>query len=300
MAIQPLSSDRLVDFISYCKTFGREHDESYISDEDLSPDTFEIGEDEPAYILLSDANQLIGAASLMLEDYRHNRTGRFRIFHVLSQKADEYQLLLKAILSHCSNLDWVYLFLPENRHDARNAFEQAGFTIQRYSWLMQRPHREVGDFTFPVGFHLHPFDVTRDVEAWCDVRNAGFKDLLGQMDIFPEQVVRMVEEQGYFKEGMLILCNDEEPVGTVRVTEEVNDNNKRIGFIGGLAIVPKYQHQGLGRKLLRAAIQAGYRNGLETTELVVNSENERAAALYLDEGFEKKQTMICYQYIIES
>jgi len=89
-------------------------------------------------------------------------------------------------------------------------------------------------------------------------------------------------------------------VGTVRVTEEVNDNNKRIGFIGGLAIVPKYQHQGLGRKLLRAAIQAGYRNGLETTELVVNSENERAAALYLDEGFEKKQTMICYQYIIES
>jgi mycothiol synthase len=66
--------------------------------------------------------------------------------------------------------------------------------------------------------------------------------------------------------------------------------------IGPLAIIPEYQGRGLGRALLRASLSFAKEKGYSRTILCVNAENERAKALYLDEGFKQVEAVTCYRF----
>jgi mycothiol synthase len=68
--------------------------------------------------------------------------------------------------------------------------------------------------------------------------------------------------------------------------------------IGPVAVIPKYQGKGLGRILLRAALQFAKEKGYKGTILSVNGENERAQALYIQEGFKQVEAVVCYQYFL--
>lgn len=70
--------------------------------------------------------------------------------------------------------------------------------------------------------------------------------------------------------------------------------------IGPLAIIPEYQGQGLGRLLLRASLQFAKEKGYHKTILSVNGENERAQALYVNEGFRQVEGVACYEYIFQA
>ena len=69
--------------------------------------------------------------------------------------------------------------------------------------------------------------------------------------------------------------------------------------IGPLAILPEYQGKGLGRQLLRASLQFAKENSYKRTILSVNGENERAQALYIQEGFKQVEGVTCYQFELE-
>lgn len=61
-----------------------------------------------------------------------------------------------------------------------------------------------------------------------------------------------------------------------------------------MAIILEYRGRNLGRNLIRAAVEFGRDNGYENSSLSVNAENTNAAKLYLNEGFEEKAVMVCY------
>ncbi|USK39612.1 GNAT family N-acetyltransferase [Cytobacillus firmus] len=66
--------------------------------------------------------------------------------------------------------------------------------------------------------------------------------------------------------------------------------------IGSLALIPEYQGKGLGRMLLRKALQFGFDQSYKHIYLSVNGANEQAKSLYLQEGFKEAEGFVCYSY----
>ncbi len=74
-------------------------------------------------------------------------------------------------------------------------------------------------------------------------------------------------------------------VGWCDVSRLMGESRAHIGVLG-LGLLPEFRHQGLGRKLMEAAISDSWSKGLTRIELNVREDNENAKALYEKLGFE--------------
>jgi mycothiol synthase len=297
MNIEYLYQSKLPDFISYCKDHRSEVDDSLLYDEDLAH--FSPNEENPTYILLDDEAKIIGTVSLSIDAYhKRGKKARIRIMHCSIPEFEYYELMLKAILKHTSDLKNIFLFIKEENTAVADIFEKLAFSIERYSYVLIRPAVDNIKPSFPEGYHLEVFQPGKDEETWCKIRNAAFSKLAGSTTpMTPDMINKMLSSENHLSAGMLILYHEETPVGIVRGTKEFEDG-EFLTFIGPLALIPEYQHKGLGRNLLRAAISFGAKIDMPKTMLTVNAENQRALELYLKEGFEKIEAVVCYNYDI--
>jgi mycothiol synthase len=297
MRIERLTEERVGEFIGYCKRYKKELDDSFLYDEDLR--NFKPDNENPTYIAVDDSGEITGTASLIIDDRaRAGRKARFRVFHSKLNDFHTYEVLLEAILNHKEGLDNVFLFVPIVNEQLIKAVESIKFKVERYSFLLVREDLEVPDVALPEGYRIKSFKIGEDEEIWCQVRNASFTNLRGnETPITPETVKRMNSGEDFIEGGCMILFHEDKPVGVVRDAKD-DFEDKPIMNIGPLAIIPEYQGKGLGRQLLRQAIKFAKENGYGRTVLCVNAENERAKALYLQEGFNQVEAVACYKYDI--
>jgi len=295
LKIEALKNDRIQDFIKYCKKHKMEIDDSFLYDEDLRD--FKPDEDNPTYIAIDDDNDIKAVASLLADEYnRRGRKGRFRIFHSEIQKVEYYDMLLKSILKHTEGLDKLNIFVPLVNEELMKMMEALNFQIERYSYLLVRDDLKVPGYDLPEGYEIRAFRPGKDEESWCEVRNSAFANLQGsETPLMPNQVAKLVLADDYIEGGLLMLYHNEKPVGVVRGAKDEYEG-RPIMNIGPLAIIPQYQGRGLGRILLRASIKFAKDNGYDRTILCVNAENERAKALYIQEGFRQVEGVVCYKY----
>lgn len=298
MKVEALKNDRVADFVSYCKKHKAEIDDSFLYDEDLK--SFEANGENPTYIVTNDIDEVIGTASLIIDEYnRRGRKGRFRIFHSETINMDCYNMLMEAILNHREGLDKLNIFIPTVNNGLMEVFEKLDFSIERYSFLLVREDLQVPSLILPENYEIKPFRVGIDEEVWCKVRNAGFAKLQGsETPATPEMIVKMISGEDYIEGGLMILYHNQEPVGVVRGAMDEYDEAP-IMNIGPLAIIPEYQGQGLGRSLLRASLRFAKDKNLSRTILCVNAENDKAKSLYLQEGFKQVEAVACYKYVLE-
>lgn len=297
MKIEALKNDRVADFIAYCKKHKAEIDDSFLYDEDLK--SFEPNGENPTYILTNDIGEIIGTASLIIDEYnRRGRKGRFRIFHTEMEGLDCYKLLMEAILKHGEGLDKLNIFIPIVNNKLMEAFEKINFITERYSFLLVREDLQVPKLNLPENYEIKPFRAGIDEEIWCKVRNEGFAKLQGsETPATPEMIAKMISGEDYIEGGLMILYHNQEPVGVVRgAADEYED--APIMNIGPLAIIPEYQGRGLGRELLRASLGFAKHKNFNRTILCVNAENDRAKSLYLQEGFKQVEAVVCYKYVL--
>lgn len=298
MKAEALKSERIADFIAYCKKHRKEVDDSFLYDEDLKE--FTPNEENPTYIIIDMNGEIIAAASLIINDYfRRGGKARFRIFHSEIQALEHYQQLMQSLLPHIGNLEKAFIFIPMTEKRVMGFVEALNFTVDRYAFLLVRENLEVQDIILPDGYVIKSFRPGQDEDIWCEVRNAGFAKLKGsETPIVPEMVEKMVLSAEYLEGGMIILFHHDNPVGIVRGSiDEYED--EPIMNIGPLAILPEYQGKGLGRALLRASLQFAKENNYKRTILSVNGENERAKALYIQEGFKQVEAVTCYEYLLK-
>ncbi|MCM3665071.1 GNAT family N-acetyltransferase [Mesobacillus subterraneus] len=295
MKVEALKMEQLENLKEYCKKHRKELDDSFLYDEDLH--NFKIDGENPTYILTDSSGNIKGAASLILDDYhRRGKRARFRIFHSESHDGQYYKQLFEEILKHTKSLDHVFLFVPLLNQKLKDVMEKLKFDVERYTFLLVREDLEVREPSIPEGFEIRSFRPGTDEDAWCMVRNAAFSDLKGsETAITPEMVAKMPSESDYLDGGMMILFENEKPVGVVRGSDDEYEDSP-IMNIGPLAILPEYQGKGLGRVLLRAAIQFSKEKGYKRCVLCVNADNEQAKALYLQEGFVEAEGVVCYRY----
>ena len=297
MKVMSLEKERVSDFVTYCKKHRREIDDSYLYDSDL--EEFEVSDENPTYILTSDQDVIVGAASLVLDDYhKRGKRARFRIFHSEIEEIRHYQMLLQALLRHTSDLDKIFLFIPVANKKLTEMIEGLKFSVERFSFVLVREDLEVPEVHFPEGYELRPFLPGEDEENWRQVRNAAFSTLKGsETPITTEGVAELLTHQDYIEGGMMILFHQGNPVGVIRGADDEYENAP-IMNIGPVAIIPEYQGRGLGGTLLRASLQFARKKGYKRTILCVNGENDRAKALYIQAGFKQVEAVACYQYFL--
>ncbi|QAT60206.1 GNAT family N-acetyltransferase [Acidilutibacter cellobiosedens] len=295
MKIEALKDEKTEDFIMYCKKHRMEIDDSFLYDEDLKD--FKIGEENPTYIVTDYQEKLIAAISLIVDDYaRRDKKARFRIFHSEIEDISIYNMLMKAILNHTKGLDKVSLFVPAVNKKLIGFIERLNFAIERYSFILVRDDMKIPELNLPQDYEIRPFQPGKDEKTWCDVRNAGFAKLQGsEAPINSETVTKMISSDDNIEGGMMILYHKDKPVGIVRGSADEYEDLP-IMNIGPLAVIPEYQGKGLGRILLRASLNFAKERAYNRTILCVNAENERARALYLQEGFKQVEKAICYKY----
>lgn len=297
MKIENLSQERMGDFISYCKSHRKEVDDSFLYDDDL--ERFKIGEENPTYLLMDEEENIIGVASLIIDEYyKKGKKGRFRIFHSITNNVEYYKKLLREILKHTEGINEIFVFVNEENKGIMNILNSLNFYIERYSFTLIRDAGPIEAAIFPEGFNLKTFEFNRDEEHWCEVRNAGFTKLKGsETPRTPEMISEMQYDGGLLPGGMKILYNHDEPVGIVGVSSEIEDGIE-YAFIYSLAVKPERQGKALGRNLLRLALHYGETLGIDRGMLTVNGENDKALNLYHKEGFYKDEVAICYNYDI--
>jgi mycothiol synthase len=286
-----LTADLIPAFKQYYNRYSSEQDESFPPGDD-----YMLREDEPAYLLLDDAGIIHGAAVLMNHKaYAEAESARFRMFHCDVQYDINYRLLLDEILKHTSGLNDIYCFVEDNRTGIRDSWERTGFTIKRYSWVLKRITSGYTQPEFPQGYELRTFRPGMDEEAWCDIINESFAEMQGHTQLYPEKIGEWRKDPSYIADGMKLLWHGNNPVGTMALIKE-DENNEEVIFIEAVGILNSYQGQGLGKNMIRAGIEFAENFGTKHVMLSVNAENERAAELYLKEGFRKDALFICYSY----
>jgi mycothiol synthase len=274
----------LKDFLSYCQKYGGEHDDSY-----LPGDDFVIDDDHPSFLLYDEDLRVCGASSLMLEEqYRRAGKGRFMIFHSTQAELAGYRSLLEAVLAEATGVvRSVYLFVTP-APEIQRVLEELGFEIERYSFIMKRKMTNT-EVHLQEGVSFVTFNEREHRELYCHIVNSAFKKIAGHIDINPGRVSAMIEKYNVPAEGIQLLYFEGTPAGLF-FSEIIEEG--MLG-IGPIAVLPEYQGRGLGRTLLRRAVQLSQRLGLDSV-LSVNAENEKALSLYLKEGFTKVDTRICY------
>ena len=285
--IKKVEDSILKSFIEYSRRVGPEHDDSYLPSDDFVAD-----ERHPSVALLNEEGKMIGAASLILEDhYRKARKGRFMIFHSVTSQAEAYRSLLNAIKGMISEIDEVYLFVSPEQ-PIQSILEEIGFSLERYSFILKRRLHSVS-LEIPNEIHFVDFDPETHGEIYCNIINLAFAEIAGHLDIDQEWLRRFLLRSNVPSSGIQLLIKVDEPIGLF--FSEVNEDG--LLEIGPLAVLPNYQGQGYGRLLLRKALLLSLDLGVESV-LSVNAENEKALSLYIEEGFEKAWTKVCYKFAL--
>lgn len=295
MKVEVLKNERIGDFVKYCEKHRLEVDDTFLYEEDFKD--FVPNEENPTYIITDQQGELIAAASLIIDDYnRRGRKGRFRIFHSEIEDIECYKILMQAILKHTDDLDKIFVYVQVVNKKMMEFIEGLKFYVDRYSFLLVREDLEVPEFSLPEDYEIKPFILGKDEKIWCEVRNESFAKLKGsETPITPEMVAKMISAEDNIEGGSMILYHKERPVGVVRGTMDEYEDSQ-IMNIGPLAIIPEYQCKGLGRSLLRASLRFAKEKFYKRTILCVNAENERAKALYIQEGFKQVEAVACYGY----
>lgn len=133
---------------------------------------------------------------------------------------------------------------------------------------------------------------SKKITEYCAQLNLNFLNIKGHTETKEQDIIELFRTPTYMPNGLMLLEYKKRPIGTLYVCRDEDDLHS--ANIEMLSVHPEYRHRGLGRLLLRKAIQFAFSNKLNKIYLSVNAESESAVSLYLSEGFESEEVAVCY------
>ena len=109
---------------------------------------------------------------------------------------------------------------------------------------------------------------------------------IGLVDAVPVEASRAFVRSVHATGGVHLVAVTQggEVVGWCDIDRSPREGFRHVGSLG-MGLLPAWRGRGLGRRLMEAAIAAGWDAGLERIELEVFASNTRAFALYEKLGF---------------
>jgi mycothiol synthase len=182
---------------------------------------------------------------------------------------------------------------------------QAGFTIDRYFYRMQRsllapiPQPEL-----PAGFTIRALQGVDEVPAWNEMFNQSFVDHWSFEPETLEYRLHWMQQPTYEAELDQIAIAPDGTFAAFSYSSIDRKENARAGCLEGwvnlLGTRRGFRQMGLGRAMLLTGLYLLKARGMETALLGVDSENPSGALrLYQSVGFQKRYTFLTYGKEIE-
>lgn len=182
--------------------------------------------------------------------------------------------LIKAMLPllHSREMDYVIFSTPSTLHN--HWLPVLGFSYQQTVYHMQRSGYEPILLTKP---RLQIRKATMDdLETLCAIDHQCFTESANSM---PSRFINIIDDNNYS-----LLTASLEGSDTLIGKAHIRWQDDMAVF-SDIAIVPKFQRQGLGGELLCYCINQALMNGKSTIALDVETTNRNALDLYLRHGF---------------
>ena len=133
------------------------------------------------------------------------------------------------------------------------------------------------------------------LDQHAEVKYRSFRDEI-DAQVFPclgdrfgcQRLMREIRNKpGFLPAATWLIASPEGYCGTI---QGVMDRGP-IGAIQNVGVIPSYRGLGLGRALIRRALDGFYRVGLRRAYLEVTAENSAAVLLYREVGFRRAKTL---------
>jgi len=140
---------------------------------------------------------------------------------------------------------------------------------------------------------IRPIEL-RDIEQFQHVTNLVMRErqYLAFVEGFPlDEAATFVARNLRLGNPQCVAEHDGRIVGWCDIRRSELPVHAHVGTLG-MGVLPEYRGQGVGGRLIRAAIDAARDAGFERVELHVYGRNTRAAALYRKMGFAHEGTLV--------
>lgn len=180
--------------------------------------------------------------------------------------------LIKAMLPlfHARELEYVIFSTPSTLHN--HWLPVLGFSYQQTVYHMQRTGYE------PILINKPRLSIRKatmdDLDMLCAIDHQCFSESAMSM---PSRFINLFDDDNY---SLFVAALDQQIIGKAHIRWESD-----MAVFSDIAIVPKFQRQGLGGELLCFCINQSLTNGKSIIALDVETTNRNALDLYLRHGF---------------
>jgi mycothiol synthase len=188
----------------------------------------------------------------------------------------------------------------EDQAEWRTLLQAEGFSIDRYSYVMQRSLDEPIDTPrIPEGFVIREVAGAHEAVQWTEMFNLSFIDHPGSSPWTVEQVRHYLVEPIYRQDQNIVAIA---PDGTFAgfcwalINPELNERTgHKVGEIDVLGTRRGFRKLGLGRALLLEGLRRLKAAGMATAQLGVIANNPTGALqLYESAGFQRLSTWMLH------
>ncbi len=107
-----------------------------------------------------------------------------------------------------------------------------------------------------------------DEETWVTLLNQAFHDYEDRSPLTLDDITTLERNPRFDVAGMLIVESDGKPVGGVNARVDKKRMDKK-GFVLDLGVIPGFREKGIGRELLKKAIESLTTRGMKFAEVVI-------------------------------
>jgi len=237
---------------------------------------------------LWDDNIVKGTIGIITKDVEEKGEVFITSINVLEQDKDAFKILLEKGIEESIkvNTKTMKIGVRSNKKYLLPIVEESGFKAVYEAVTLRLKTRddlhrtEIDDkITFENLSEENKMD-------FKDVHNGGFLHTPNGAILTGQQIDEMlqnIDEKLYI---IKICYMNNEPVGIYELKLK-----GQVGWIEAIAVSPKCQGKGLGKLLLKEAVDNLLECGAEEIKLIVISSNERAYKLYLKYGFDVEKIM---------
>jgi mycothiol synthase len=131
---------------------------------------------------------------------------------------------------------------------------------------------------------IRGFSQGSDEEVWLKIVNAAFKEYDDFRPNTLEDMEKFEKSPNFDPTGMFIAEWNGKPVGCVNAYVDKKREEKK-GFIRTLAVIPEFRRRGIGKTLVKKAIQSLKERGMECVEAWTEEDRVACKSLFESMGF---------------
>jgi mycothiol synthase len=132
---------------------------------------------------------------------------------------------------------------------------------------------------------IRSFVQGRDEEVWIRIVNAAYKEYDDFRPYTMKDMEKLEKSPNFDATGMFIAEWDGEPVGCVNAYVDKKREEKK-GFIRSLAVIPEFRRRGIGRSLLKKAIESLKERGMKNVEAWTEEDRTACKSLFETMSFQ--------------